>query len=58
MKNLDDLGGDGENAGGGSGDVSKDYFKMITYKLQKDIEDHVKICSQVTTLSLKKVITS
>jgi|TARA_B110000305_G_C19029325_1_gene443017 hypothetical protein len=58
MRNLDELGGDGENNGDGRGDVRRDYFKLLVSKLQKDIEDQVKICSRVTTLSLKKVVTS
>ena len=44
MRNLEELGGDGENNGDGRGDVRRDYFKLLVSKLQKDIEDLVKIC--------------
>lgn len=44
-KNLEELGGDGESNGDGRGDVRRDYFKLLVTRLQKDIEEQVKICS-------------
>lgn len=58
MRNLEELGGDGENNGDGRGDVRRDYFKLLVTKLQKDIEDLVKICKDVLTLNLKKLATN
>ena len=54
IRNLNEL-GDGEAQGDGRGDTRRDYFTMIVSRLQKDIEDQVKICSRVTTLSLKTI---
>ena len=50
---LDDI-GSGESNTEGGGDMRKDFFSNLVHKLNKDIEDLVKICQRVTTLNLKK----
>ena len=50
---MDEL-DNGDNNAEGRGDVRRDYFGMIVARLQKDIEDLVRICQKVMTLNIKK----
>lgn len=51
LENLDN----GDEAQGAGGDSRRDYFSMLIAKLQKDIEDLVRVCQKVTTLNMKKI---
>jgi len=45
----------GESNEAGGGDNRRDYFSNLSGKLQKDIEDNVRICEKLMTpFSLKK----
>ena len=44
----------GEQNESGGGDNRRDYFTLLIGKLQKDIEDLVRICQKVLTLNIKK----
>ena len=44
----------GESTDNGRGEVRKDYFSMLVNRLQKDIEDLVRIAQKVMTLNIKK----
>jgi len=50
LENLDN----GDETQGAGGDNRRDYFSMLIAKLQKDIEDNVRICQKVMTLNMKK----
>jgi hypothetical protein len=50
---LDEL-DNGDNNTEGRGDIRRDYFSMVVARLQKDIEDLVRICQKVMTLNIKK----
>ena len=44
----------GESTDNGRGEVRKDYFSMLVNRLQKDIEDLVRIAQKVMTHNIKK----
>ena len=50
LDNLDNS----ESTENGRSEVRKDYFSMIVNRLQKDIEDLVRIAQKVMTLNIKK----
>lgn len=50
---MDEL-DNGDNNTEGRGDIRRDYFSMVVGRLQKDIEDLVRICQKVMTLNIKK----
>ena len=54
VKILDNL-DSGESNTEGGGDIRKDYFSNLVNKLNKDIEDLVKVCEKVTVIDLKKM---
>ena len=54
---LDQIDG-GENTTEGGGDMRRDYFSMLVSKLNKDIDDLMKICQKVTTLNMGKITSS
>jgi hypothetical protein len=44
----------GETSHEGRGDVRRDTFVLLVGKIQKDIDDLIKICQRLMTLNLKK----
>ena len=52
LDNLDN----GEQTESGGGDIRKDYFGILVAKLNKDIEEQVRICQKVMILNLKKTM--
>ena len=51
---LDDVDNGDQNTEGGGGDIKRDYFSMMVARLQKDIEELVRICEKVLTLNINK----
>lgn len=54
---LDRLDDGDENQEGG-GDIKRDYFSMMVARLQKDIEELVRICEKLMSLNINKAISS
>ncbi len=53
VKMLDEENGESHHEG--RGDTRRDFFQTLVGKIQKDIEDLVRHCQRVLTLTMKKM---